>query len=110
LEFNLLWDEHERKGTPFTKLTNMVSSKINRLTDAVFTSNLHQNINLRRKVVSEYAPKPLLDLVWIENILKRVPENYLCSIVSTKIATDFVYTSGIETNEIDFYNYLRELC
>ncbi len=110
LEFNLLWDEHERKGTPFTKLTNMVSSKINRLTDAVFTSSLHQNINLRRKVVSEYAPKPLLDLVGIENILKRVPENYLCSIVSTKIATDFVYTRGIETNEIDFYNYLRELC
>lgn len=110
LEFNLLWDEHERKGTPLTKLTNMVSSKINRLTDAVFTSNLHQNINLRRKVVSEYASKPLLDLVGIENILKRVPENYLRSIVSTKIATDFVYTRGIETNEIDFYNYLRELC
>lgn len=88
----------------------MVSSKINGLTDAVFTSNLHQNINLRRKVVSEYTPKPLLDLAGIENILKRVPENYLCSIVSTKIATDFAYTAGIETNEIDFYNYLRELC
>jgi len=40
LEFNLLWNEHERKGIPFTKLTNMVSSKINGLTDAVFTSNL----------------------------------------------------------------------
>lgn len=41
-----------------------------------------------------------------ENILKSVPENYSNAIVSTKLATTFVYTYGFDSNEIDFYSYL----
>jgi len=85
----------------------MVSRKINDMTDAIFNSDLLANTKLKEKVVEEYTPKPLLGLVGIENILKRVPENYLNAIVSTKLATSFVYTHGLDSNEIDFYNYLR---
>ncbi len=106
-EFELLWSENRQKGIPFTHLTNMVSRKINDLTDAIFNSDLLANTKLKRKVVKEYTPKPLVDIVGIENILKRVPENYLNAIVSTKLATSFVYTYGIDSNEIDFYIYLR---
>ncbi len=106
-EFEFLWSENEQKGIPFTHLTNMVSRKINDMTDAIFNSDLLANTKLKEKVVKEYMPKPLLDLVGIENILKRVPENYLNAIVSTKLATSFVYTHGLDSNEIDFYNYLR---
>jgi hypothetical protein len=36
-----------------------------------------------------------------------VPENYLNAIVASKVATNFVYKYGMESNEIDFFNYLR---
>ncbi len=106
-EFELLWSENKQKGIPFTHLTNMVSRKINDLTDAIFSSDLLANAKLKRKVVKEYTPKPLLDFIGIEDILKRVPENYLNAIVSTKLATSFVYTYGLDTNEIDFHICLR---
>jgi len=106
-EFELLWSENEQKGIPFTHLTNMVSRKINDITDAIFNSDLPANNKLKEKVVKDYTPKPLLDLIGLENILKRVPENYLNSIVAAKLATSFVYTYGLDSNEIDFHNYLE---
>jgi glutamate dehydrogenase len=106
-EFNLLWNEHEEKGIPFTLLTNQVSKKINDMTDAVFNSDLPANTQLREKIITDYTPQPLLDLVGLENILDRVPETYLNAIVASKVATNFVYRYGMESNEIDFYKYLR---
>ncbi len=106
-EFELLWSENEQKGIPFTHLTNIVSRKINDITDAIFNSDLPANNKLKEKVVKDYTPKPLLDLIGMENILKRVPENYLNAIVAAKLATSFVYTYGLGSNEIDFYNYLE---
>jgi len=107
-EFNLLWNEHEKKGIPFTLLTNSVSKKINDITDAVFKSDLPANSKLRENIITEYTPKPLLELIGLESILERVPENYLNAIVASKVATNFVYAYGMESNEIDFYNYLRK--
>lgn len=106
-EFSLLWNEHEKKGIPFTLLTNEVSRKINDITDAVFNSDLPANTKLRENIITEYTPRPLLELIGLENILKRVPENYLNAIVASKVATNFVYKYGMESNEIDFFNYLR---
>ena len=70
--------------------------------DAVFNSNLSENMCLRKKIVAGYTPKILLDTSGIDNLMKRVPENYLCAIVAARLATKFVYTYGLETNEIDF--------
>jgi glutamate dehydrogenase len=106
-EFELLWSENEKKGIPFTHLTNSVSRKINDITDAIFNSDLPLDTGLKEKVVTEYTPKPLLDLIGLENVLKRVPGNYLNAIVATKLATSFVYAHGLDSNEIDFFNYLK---
>jgi len=108
-EFNLLWEEHEKKVIPFTHLTNMVSSKINDITDAVSRSDLPANSKLKKRVVAEYTPEPLLKLFGIEKILERVPKNYLDAIVATKIAASFVYKYGLNTDEVDFFNYVRDL-
>lgn len=106
-EFDLLWQEHKNKNLPFTKLTNTVSRKINEITDAIFNSDLPANQRLKEKLVEDYAPDSLVNLVGLDNILSRVPENYLNAIVATKLATGFVYTHGLDSNEIDFYNYLQ---
>jgi glutamate dehydrogenase len=107
-EFDLLWREHEKKGIPFTQLTNLVSSKINTITDAVRGSELPRVPSIREKVITAYTPKPLLELVGLETILERVPQNYLEAVVATKIATDFVYSHGLDPNEVDFFNYINK--
>jgi len=109
LEFNLLWEEHAKKDIPFTTLTNLISEKINRITDEVHNSDLHKDPVVREKIITEYSPQSLLRLVGLKNILKRVPENYIAAIISTKIATSFVYTHGLDANEIDFFNYVKSL-
>ena len=109
LEFDLLWEEHGRKGIPYTTLTNPVSEKINRITDEVYNSDLHKDARIRERVVTEYTPEPLLTLVGIQHILERVPASYLAAIMSTKIATHFVYTLGLDANEVDFFNYVNSL-
>jgi len=108
-EFNLLWDEHEKSGLPFTVLTNLVSDKINKITDNVYASDLHKDKEVRKRILTEYTPKSLLDLVGLEKIMQRVPEEYIAAIISTKIATNFVYSFGLDGNEIDFYTYARSL-
>lgn len=107
-EFNLLWREHERKGTPFTQLTNAVSSRINSITDAVRGSELASMEAVRRKVISGYAPKSLIELVGLDKLLERVPPNYLDAIVATKIATSFVYSHGLHANEVEFFDFVHK--
>ena len=108
-EFNLMWKEHEEKGTPFTVLTNEISKKINQITDSVYTSDLVDNSKIKELILRQYTPDALLKLVGFENIIKRVPSNYINSIVATKIATDFVYGYGLDAGEVDFYTFLEKL-
>lgn len=108
-EFDLLWREHQAGGLPLTRLTNLISDKINSLTDALNESTLCRNKEVRARVISEYAPKSLLELVSLESILQRVPDSYLNAIVSTRLATGFVYQHGLGANEMDFYTYLSNL-
>ena len=109
LEFELMWKEHSEKNIPFTILSNMISKKINEITDSVHKSNLGQERGFVKKVVERYVPESLLRLIGIENLMKRVPENYLKAIVSTQIATEFVYQYGIDGDEVDFYNFIDQL-
>ena len=57
--------------------------------------------------VESYTPDSLTKLISLDNILLRVPDNYLSAIVATKLATGFVYRYGLDSNEVDFYNYLQ---
>ena len=109
LEFELMWKEHSEKDIPFTILSNMISKKINEITDSVHKSNLVQERGFVKKVVERYVPESLLRIIGIENLMKRVPENYLKAIVSTQIATEFVYQYGIDGDEVDFYNFIDQL-
>jgi glutamate dehydrogenase len=108
-EFELLWRERERTGTPLSSLTDAVSEKINDITDAVFSSALARDPPLRARVLTDYAPASLLELVGLKKILERVPQNYLNAIVATRMATRFVYGHGLGTNEVDFLTFVDGL-
>jgi glutamate dehydrogenase len=106
-EFKVLWREHEADKIPFTELTNILSRKINDITDAVVRSDLPKDSGIREKMIREYTPESLLKLVGLPVILERVPASYLDAIIATSIATRFVYSHGLKTTEVDFYNFIK---
>lgn len=45
----------------------------------------------------------------IEGVLSRVPQNYIHSIVSSWIASRYVYRHGISPSEVSFFLFMKEL-
>jgi glutamate dehydrogenase len=108
-EFGLMWDEHTRTGRPLTLISDDISARINRITDAVRASDYIADPQIRRTVVAEYTPAALLDLVGLEAILERVPAAYLDAIVASRIGSRFVYEEGLRATEVDFARYMDRL-
>jgi glutamate dehydrogenase len=108
-EFELMWREHQARQVPLALLSNRISERINATADAMATSALVKDFKLRRKVLTQCTPAALLELVGIENIMARVPENYLDALVATTVATRFIYGRGLAANEVDFYGFIAEL-
>ncbi len=107
MEFEQLWKINKATGIPFTNAVNILSKKINDITDAIYKSDIVKSDETLKAVIKDYTPKVMLDLVGLDNILKRVPINYLQAIVATRLATKFVYEFGPYSNEIDFYYFLK---
>jgi len=108
-EFEILWREHGATGVPLTLLSNALSGKINQITDSIRASTLAGDRVIREKILTEYTPPALLNLLGLQTILNRVPDSYLRSIVATKMATDFVYRHGLGANEVDFADFVTSL-
>lgn len=108
-EFELLWAEHHRTGVPFTELSDTVSANINRIADAVRSSSLLDDDKLRSTLLQKYTPSVLQELVTVAEIQDRVPRNYQDAIIAAAIGSDFVYTYGLHSTEVDFSDYLDAL-
>ncbi|OHE71690.1 MAG: hypothetical protein A2Z99_08980 [Treponema sp. GWB1_62_6] len=108
-EFELMWRERTESGQTLTALSNAVSGKINQITDAIRESSLADDLTIREKILMEYAPRQLVDLLGLPVILERVPVAYLKAITATKMATDFVYGRGLRANEVDFADFVESL-
>ncbi len=107
LEFDRLWLESERTGQPRSVLSDLLSTKINQVTDAIRPSDLWDDGELRVAVVTRACPAVLVETVGLEQILARVPDNYLRAMFASWLASRFVYTYGLDANEIDFLNFVR---
>jgi len=108
LEFEIIWKENARKGIPRAVLTDLISEKINQIKDAIRESDLIKDKTLLKKVIEIGVPKSLVELVGINRILTRVPENYLRALFASRLAGRYVYSHGLESNEVDFYHFLEE--
>jgi glutamate dehydrogenase len=108
-EFELIWKENARTGTPRAVLTDLVSEKINAIKDAINASDLAEDEARFRKALECCVPKALTDLVGFEGIMKRVPKVYLKALFAASVAGRYVYTFGLEADAIDFYEFLKDL-
>jgi len=107
-EFEVLWNENKNNGVPLAILTDQLSDKINQMTDSIHRSDLWKDKTLVKAVVEQHCPAMLIELVGIEEILRRVPLNYQQAIVSSWLASQFIYRFGLHADEIDFHNFLRQ--
>lgn len=108
-EFECLWREHEKTGTPFSLLSDQLSEKINKLHIAIFASSLWQNEALREKIIADTIPQNLIKLVGKENVMSRVPESYLKALFSATLACQFVYAHGLDAGEFGFFEFMQAL-
>jgi glutamate dehydrogenase len=107
LEFQVIEREHGDTKTSRVLLSDLVSDKINAVTDAIYASDLFKDRKLFRNVVQCCCPQVLIDMVGFENVMKRVPEAYLRAVFASRMASRYVYEFGLQANEIDFHNFVK---
>ncbi|MEA1928551.1 MAG: NAD-glutamate dehydrogenase [Candidatus Auribacterota bacterium] len=105
-EFRALWKEYTASARPLSILSDLLSDKINRVTDKVYRSPLYEDQRLRETVIQSHCPLSLVKRVGMKTIMKRVPEMYLRSIFASALASAFVYQKGLEADEIDFLDFV----
>jgi glutamate dehydrogenase len=107
-EFEIIWRENQRTGTPRSILSDIISEKINAIKDSIMASGLFEDKALVRKVIEVGCPPVLCDLLGIGKIIDRVPETYLRALFGSRLAARYVYEHGLAANEIDFFNFLQQ--
>jgi glutamate dehydrogenase len=108
-EFELLWQTHKERGTPFSILSETVSAKINEITRAVGESSLFENPAVRRSALRAHVPACLLQEVGMDAIERRVPASYQRAIFARSVASGFIYRRGPDAGFEDYRRYIEEL-
>jgi len=107
LEFNCIWKEHQRTGIHRFLLTDQVSDKINDLNAFIQSSSLWNNIPLRHTVLSYAIPRKLQQLLGLDAIVQRVPDQYIQAIFGAYLASRYVYKHGLGANEMAFFEFMQ---
>jgi len=108
MEFNVIWNEHEASKTPMAILADQLSDRINKVKDSIHNSDLWENVLLRKRIIEQHCPATLVEKLGIDTIMERIPENYLKAILASWLASHFIYRYGLNADEIDFHDFLRE--
>ena len=107
-EFEVIWRENEEKGIPMSILTDLVSEKINKITDAVYASKLYNDRGLFKKVVQCCCPQVLIAKIGFDKIMQRVPRPYLIAVFASRLASNYIYKYGLDADEVDFYDFIKD--
>jgi glutamate dehydrogenase len=107
LEFELIWKENKKRIIPRSILTDMISDKINAISDSIYASELFSDERLFKTVVECCCPHVLVQEIGFAKILERVPDSYLKAIFASRLASQYVYKFGLDADEIDFFNFIQ---
>ncbi len=109
LEFDVIWRENESRKIPRAVLSDLVSEKINQVKDAVSRSDLLKDTALFKRVTACCIPRVLVEEIGFAKIFKRVPAAYLKAVFASQLASRYVYRYGLDANEVNFYDFLKEV-
>jgi len=108
-EFECIWNEHQRTGRSRLDIADELSNVINTMsTELANEAKLWGNDTIKKKVISEYVPPSMLELVGIDDILKQTPESYLRAIFGAYLASNFVYQYGINATPFSFFDFIQK--
>lgn len=107
-EFEALWKEHKKTGTPISVLSDDLSVAIVQLNEQLQHTNLWDDVSLRRAVLTKAFPKLLLDKLGLDTLLARVPESYVKAIFGAYLASQFVYKYSSRPNNFAFFEFMRD--
>jgi len=110
-EFGCIQKEHVRlKGAkPRTIISDELSSIINELQDELERSDLFEDVPSRRGVMRRAIPATLREKVGLDELLKRLPEQYQRALFSSWVASHYVYRYGVAASSVDFFHFVRDL-
>ncbi|OCK85162.1 NAD-dependent glutamate dehydrogenase [Lepidopterella palustris CBS 459.81] len=108
LEFEAIWREHQATGEPRSTLSDTLSIAITKLDEELQGTELWDNIELRKNVLSDALPNLLLETIGLEVIMERVPDNYLRAIFGSYLASRFVYSYGISASQFAFFAFMNK--
>lgn len=109
LEFHALLKEHDATGVHYAKLTDKLSIKINEINIACQRSNLVHDEKLKRAILKKALPKTLQDQLGLDAIMERLPEDYIRAVLGYYVASRYIYETGLEGNEFQFYEYMNQM-
>ncbi|OQO29250.1 NAD-specific glutamate dehydrogenase [Rachicladosporium sp. CCFEE 5018] len=107
LEFEVLWREGEATGESRSILSDRLSVAITRMDEELQATELWDNVELRRSVLSDALPQLLLQQIGLEKIMERVPINYLKAIFGSFLASRFIYSMGISASPVSFFAFMN---
>lgn len=102
LEFEAIWREHSESGEPRSTVSDKLSVAITKMDEELQASELWDDEAFRTDVLRDALPRPLLEKIGLELILKRVPDNYLRAIFGSYLASRFVYQYGVSGSPFAF--------
>jgi glutamate dehydrogenase len=77
LEFEAIWREHQETGVANSILSDRLSTAITKMDEELQGTELWNNVELRRSVLSDALPSLLLRDIGLDAIMEKVPVNYL---------------------------------
>ena len=126
LEFEAIWREHDETGVPRSILSDRLSMAITKMDEELQGTELWDNVELRRSVLSDALPNLLLNEIGLDKIMERVnpictpggcdiladicqvPDNYLRAIFGSYLASRFIYTMGISASPVSFFAFMNK--
>ena len=107
-EFELIWKtQQDHPGRPKTLIIDALSRKIVDIRSFILRSNLFDDKKIMRYILDQYTPKTIKTVATLDEIMERVPESYQKAICSVWLASNYVYSYGIDSNEFDFYEFMQ---
>ena len=126
MEFEAIWKEHEATGVSNSILSDRLSTAITSMQEELQSTDLWDNVELRRSVLTDAIPNLLLRDIGLDGIMQRVPENYLkavsttiyfcceCKIANVDqifgcfLASRFIYSMGISASPVSFFAFMNQ--
>ncbi|RSH83801.1 NAD-dependent glutamate dehydrogenase [Saitozyma podzolica] len=98
------------KGTKTrTHISDALSSTLNDLQNELEVSDLYENEKSRKAVLSRAIPRTLVDKVGLDQLMKRLPEQYQRAVWSAWVSSNYIYECSMTASNVDFFHFFSKL-